>query len=152
MSLVVCLSLLCMTLPLSQVLFHNCLSMGLYLGSIALERNCASGSWIDLYGDGQITEITLFLRFEKHFRSSKSMSVVCAFMGHRDQLLYRMECFNRNIFYCRSRYADMLHDKDRVSIEAKPFWMVGKEPLHFPWIAVTVWFLWKIKWSHFCTL
>lgn len=100
----------------SQLFVHRSV-----LGSIALQRISASSSWVDLYADDQITEITLFLRFEKHFRSSKIVSVVCAFMGHREQLLCRMEYFDWNIFYCRSRYADMLHDKDRVSAEAKPF-------------------------------
>lgn len=70
---------------------------------------------------GQITEVTLYLRFEKLFSSSRSVSVVCAFVGHRVQLLCRVEYFNWSIFYCRSRYADMLHDKDRVSIEENTF-------------------------------
>lgn len=135
-SLVVCLSLLCMILCVSQVLLHSSLFLGL---SVPWVHCCGEDlcqwfmSWSICWWP--ITEITLSLRLEKHFRSSKSVSVVCTFVGHRDQLLCRMEYFNWSIFYCRSRYADMLHDKDRVSTEAKPFWMVGKEPLHFSWMA-----------------
>uniref|UniRef100_A0A8B9FPZ6 Protein arginine N-methyltransferase n=1 Tax=Amazona collaria TaxID=241587 RepID=A0A8B9FPZ6_9PSIT len=75
--------------------------------------------------------MTLFLKFEKQLRSSRNMSVICAFMGHvgpvalvRDteaaiEDLSGLLCFavcsilTGFFFYCRSRYADMLHDKDR---------------------------------------